>query len=80
MSPVYEVTATWTEQYSACLRIETASEEAALERAVEVWRLRPDWFVDIGKFGDSWPPVFRADESRTEVEPHLRADERIEDN
>ena len=50
MSPVYEVTAEWTERYYAGLRIEASSEEAARASARLVWRKRPEDFLGNAKF------------------------------
>jgi len=78
MGQLYEVTAMWTEQYYASLRIEADDEKAARERAKAVWRLRPDWFVDSGKFDASRLLGFRVDACDATETPHVPADEPLE--
>ncbi len=41
MSPLYEVTATWTERYYASLPVEAANEEEARAKGRVIWREQP---------------------------------------
>ncbi len=75
MSPLYEVTATWTEQYCASLRIEADDQKAARERAKAVWHLRPHWFIDTGKFKFSRLLGFRVRSCDTREAPQVPASE-----